>query len=197
MAIPISLIWNLKINIWEKLGVGMAFSAGLATITVALLRGFMLKKSSNAQQVADVTWLCFWASVECCMAIVVNCLPSFAFILRNKVREHRSGGGTHSNGYGQMDSGAGTGMKSGMGRDRSKIEMDDIEGYSTENDDTARGYRLRPDPGKTLTSVSVGNARSRRTPGSGGNMSHSSQESIIGLEQRTKEVYVTRTVDIS
>ena len=84
-----------------------------------------------------------------------------------------------------------------MGRDRSKIEMDDIEGYSTENDDTARGYRLRPDPGKTLTSVSVGNARPRRTPACGGNMSHNSQESIIGLEQRTKEVYVTRTVDIS
>lgn len=200
MAIPISLIWNLQINFWEKMGVGLAFSAGLATVIAAFLRAFMLVQSGaelkNVTQLVDLTWLCFWAAVECCIAVVVNCLPSFAILVRSKVREHRSGGHSAS-GYGHMDSKVRTGMKSAMRTDRSKIEMDDMERYSAENDDAARGYRTRPDPGKYLASVSVGNVGPRRAPGSGGHMSNSSQESIMGPEQRTKEVYVTTTVDIS
>ena len=184
----------------EKLGVGLAFSAGIATIIVAFLRAFLLDKSGkdlkNAKQLVDITWLCFWASIECCIAIVVNCLPSFAILVRSKVREHRSGG-THSNGYGPMDSKVGpSGLKSKIRTDRSKIEMGDMERYSAEDNDAAQGYRTRPDPGKYMASVSVGQVEPRRTPGSG-HMSNSSQESIMGPEQRTKEVYVTRTVDIS
>lgn len=199
MAIPISLIWNLQISRLEKLGVGLAFSAGLATVIVAFLRAFMLQKSGkdlkSAAQLVDITWLCFWAAIECCIAVVVNCLPSFAILVRAKVNQHRSGG-THSNGYGQMGSVTGRTMKSrGI---KSNIQMDDMERYSEEDEEAKRGYKTRPEAEKYMTSVSVSVGNVRRPQNSGGNhVSNSSQESIMGPEHKTKEVYVTRTVDIS
>ena len=198
MAIPISLVWNLKINIYEKLGVGLAFSAGLATIIVACLRAFMLTDPStngrSATQVVDITWLCFWASIECCIAVCVNCLPSFAILIRSKVIQNRSGQGTHTSGYGQMDSKTvGTARRSRAVK--SDIHMDDIERFSEEDQEAAGGFRTRPDPGNYMASVTVGSVR--RPPASTNHMSSSSQESIMGQEQRTKEVYVTRTVHIS
>lgn len=198
MAIPISLIWNLQINLLEKLGIVLAFSAGLATIIIAFLRAFMLQKSGkdlkDVKQLVDVTWLCFWASIECCIAVVVNCLPSFAILIRTKVNQHRSGGA--SNGYGQMGSATGKTLKSR--ETKSNIQMEDMERYSEEDEEARQGYKTRPDAGKYMTSVSISAGDVRRPQNSGGNhMSNSSQESIMGPEHKTKEVYVTRTVDIS
>ena len=198
MAIPISLIWNLQINLMEKIGIGLAFSAGLATVIIAFLRAFMLQKSGkdlkNVKQLVDITWLCFWASIECCIAVLVNCLPSFAILVRTKVNQHRSGGA--SNGYGQMGSVTGKTLKSrGV---KSNIQMEDMERYSEEDVEARQGYKTRPDAGKYMTSVSISAGNIRRPQNSGGNhMSNSSQESIMGPEHKTKEVYVTRTVDIS
>ena len=198
MAIPISLIWNLQINLMEKLGIGLAFCAGFATIVVAFLRAFMLEKSGkdlqNVKQLVDVTWLCFWASIECCIAVVVNCLPSFAVLVRTKVNQQRSGGA--SNGYGQMGSVSGKASKNKA--EKSNIQMDDMERYSEEDEEIRQGYKMRPDDRKYLASVSISAGHVRRPQNSGGNhISNSSQESIMGPEHKTKEVYVTRTVDIS
>ncbi len=194
MAIPISLIWNLQINFIEKLDIGITFSAGLATVIVAFLRAFLLDKSGKDQKVGtvvDITWLCFWAAIECCIAVCVNCMPSFAILVRTKVHEHRSGG-TYPQGYGQMGSKPDTGMKSKQGITvKSDIMMSHLDGrYSDEQDMEMGGFKTRTDGGKYHAKISAG-------PNNGPLHENSSQESIMGPEQRGKEVFVTRTVDIS
>lgn len=197
MAIPVSLIWRLQINIYEKLGIGIAFSAGLATVIVALLRGFMLAKSGKDAQdklLVDITWLCCLANVECCIAVCVNCIPSFAVFVRSKVQEHKSRSqGTYPNGYGVMDSKIDqtqpSNKKSAI---RSNIMMSNLDGRNSPDNAPYKSgpvYKHRPEGHEYSARVTAGRRQQTHD--------NSSQESIIGMEQKTKEVYVTRTVDIS
>lgn len=205
MAIPVSLIWSLQINIYEKLGIGIAFSAGLATVIAAFLRAFMLDKSGKDQDdnlLVDITWLCFWANVECCIALCVNCIPSFAVFVRSKVQERSRSKGTYPDGYGQMDSKGdhmtGTGTKKGAVR--SNIMMSNLDGRNSPDDDIYQPAPAYTKPGQNFKHrPDVNDYSARVTAGRRQRDAHdnSSQESIIGMEQRTKEVYVTRTVDIS
>jgi hypothetical protein len=63
MAIPISLLWNLRISLLEKLSVGVAFSVGIITMIFAIIRCVALDATAGGGQVST-TWLIFWATIE-------------------------------------------------------------------------------------------------------------------------------------
>ena len=133
-------------------------------------------------------------SVECCIAVCVNCIPSFAVFVRSKVQEHKSRSqGTYPNGYGVMDSKIDQTQPSNKKSTiRSNIMMSNLDGRNSPDDVPYKPgpvYKHRPEGHEYSARVTAGRRQQTHD--------NSSQESIIGMEQKTKEVYVTRTVDIS
>ncbi|TQS33303.1 hypothetical protein Golomagni_06358, partial [Golovinomyces magnicellulatus] len=89
MALPIRLLWNLQISRIEKTCIGLAMSVGVITMVCAIIRASSLGKFAQSGQI-PISWLALWASIECFIAIVVNCLPSFAVVLRRKILSIKS-----------------------------------------------------------------------------------------------------------
>lgn len=63
MAIPLRVLWNLRINLVEKLSVGVVFVVGIITMIFAIVRVVSLNSSMNGGQVST-TWLILWAGIE-------------------------------------------------------------------------------------------------------------------------------------
>ncbi|KIN03106.1 hypothetical protein OIDMADRAFT_195706, partial [Oidiodendron maius Zn] len=81
MAIPVRLLWNLQITRTEKISVALAMCVGVITMVCAIVRASSLGVFASAGQI-PISWLVLWACIEGFVAIVVNCLPAFAIILR-------------------------------------------------------------------------------------------------------------------
>lgn len=169
-------------NLLQKIGVGISFCAGFTTIAVALIRVFTVHAAKSSQ--INISWLAFWAFIEGCIAICVNCIPAFAFLVRNKIHGSRDRKTANSNsaGYGQMgsssrrkaDGGDGGVMMTPMGR----------------GEQGAPGDARRA--GRYVANVSVGSMRRVKD-----DLDGSSQESIVGTARDVEGVYVTRTIQIS
>ncbi|KAJ3485602.1 hypothetical protein NLG97_g6778 [Lecanicillium saksenae] len=84
MAVPLRVLWNLKISRIEKISIGLVFAVGLITMATAIIRSVSLNSSSSTGQVST-TWLMLWAGIEGAVAIIVGCLPSFAIFIRGRV----------------------------------------------------------------------------------------------------------------
>lgn len=103
MAVPLRVLWNLKISRIEKFSIGLIFMVGLITMATAIIRSVTLNSSSSTGQVST-TWLMLvchlrlyhrdgkfadnisqWAGIEGAVAIIVGCLPSFAVFIRGRV----------------------------------------------------------------------------------------------------------------
>ncbi|ELR02813.1 hypothetical protein VC83_08271 [Pseudogymnoascus destructans] len=182
MSIPISLIWNLQMNLLQKIGTGISFCAGFTTIIVAFIRAFTLHANKSSQ--INISWLAFWATIEGCIAICVNCIPAFAFLVRNKIHHSRDRKAANNNlaEYGQMGSGS-----------RPKADGDDGGVLMTP---MGRGEQGAPGDahraGRYVANVSVGGVRRMEDV-----VDNSSQESIIGAARDVDGVHVTRTIRIS
>ncbi|OBT71627.1 hypothetical protein VF21_08950 [Pseudogymnoascus sp. 05NY08] len=89
-----------------KISTGISFCAGFTTIIVAFIRVFTLHANRSSQ--INISWLAFWATIEGCIAICVNCISAFAFLVRNKIHDSRDRKAANSNsaGYAQMGSGS-------------------------------------------------------------------------------------------
>lgn len=169
-------------NLIQKIGTGISFCAGLTTIIVAFIRVFTLHANKSSQ--INISWLAFWATIEGCIAICVNCIPAFAFLVRNKIHDSRDrkAASSKSAGYGQMGS-------------SSRRKADGGDGGILM---TPMGRREQGAPGdahkagRYVANVSVGSVRRIKDHVDG-----SSQESIIGAARDVDGVHVTRTVQIS
>ncbi|OAA70646.1 hypothetical protein ISF_02620 [Cordyceps fumosorosea ARSEF 2679] len=84
MAVPLRVLWNLKISRVEKLSIGLIFAVGIITMATAIIRSVSLNSSSSTGQVST-TWLMLWAGIEGAVAIIVGCLPAFAIFIRGRV----------------------------------------------------------------------------------------------------------------
>ncbi|KAH8816926.1 CFEM domain-containing protein [Xylogone sp. PMI_703] len=84
MSIPIRLLWTLRISALEKLSVGFAFSVGVITMVIAIIRVISLDNTTEDGEV-NTSWLVLWAAIEVCVAIFVGCLPAFAIFVRSEV----------------------------------------------------------------------------------------------------------------
>jgi len=83
MAIPIRLLWNLRISMREKIGLAFIFTVGLITMVFAIVRTVSLEGTTSGGQVST-QWLILWGAVEGMVAIIVGCLPSFAILIRSQ-----------------------------------------------------------------------------------------------------------------
>ena len=63
MAIPLRVLWNLRISLVEKFSVGVVFVVGIITMVFAIVRVVSLNSSVNGGQVST-TWLILWAGIE-------------------------------------------------------------------------------------------------------------------------------------
>ncbi|KAJ2970132.1 hypothetical protein NQ176_g8332 [Zarea fungicola] len=84
MAVPLRVLWNLKISRVEKISIGLVFAVGLITMATAIIRSVTLNSTGGTGQVST-TWLMLWAGIEGAVAIIVGCLPSFAIFIRGRV----------------------------------------------------------------------------------------------------------------
>jgi len=88
MAIPIRLLWNLRISMREKVGLGIVFTVGFITMIFAIVRTVSLEGTTSGGQVST-QWLILWGAIEGMVAIIVGCLPSFAIFIRSQVEASR------------------------------------------------------------------------------------------------------------
>ncbi len=117
MAIPIRVLLTLRITTVEKFSIGFVFLVGIITMVAAIIRSVSLYGSINGGQVST-TWLMFWAAVECGIAIIVGCLPSFAIFIRAKIESSKASGTPYISGP-FAGVGSGTGQ---TGKGVSKIQ---------------------------------------------------------------------------
>ncbi|KAI9777321.1 MAG: hypothetical protein M1839_008929 [Geoglossum umbratile] len=82
MALPMRLLWNLRISLAEKISVACIFGVGVICMIFATIRVISISEKAATGQ-ASPTWLALWAVIEDSVAIIVGCLPSFAVVLRS------------------------------------------------------------------------------------------------------------------
>ncbi|KFY04279.1 hypothetical protein O988_00891 [Pseudogymnoascus sp. VKM F-3808] len=97
MAIPVRLLWNLQISRLEKMSVALVMCVGVITMVCAIVRASSLGIFASSGQI-PISWLVLWACIEGLVAIIVNCLPAFAIIVRSQIQTIRSTG-NNSNGH--------------------------------------------------------------------------------------------------
>lgn len=56
MAVPIRVLWTLRISLVEKISLGFIFIVGIITMVIAIVRSVSLESSSGGGQVST-TWL--------------------------------------------------------------------------------------------------------------------------------------------
>lgn len=56
MAVPIRVLWYLRISLLEKIGIGGIFAVGIITMVTAIIRSVSLDSSTSGGQVST-TWL--------------------------------------------------------------------------------------------------------------------------------------------
>ena len=74
MALPIGLVWNLKMSRTKKAGIVALFCVGLVAIATAIVRvvsiGVRAKDSTPSS-----TWLAFWGIIETGIAVIIGTAP--------------------------------------------------------------------------------------------------------------------------
>ena len=85
MALPLPLLWRLRMPVRQKLAVTAVFGLALITIAMEILR--LIETENN---LPEVTWL--FTSLETEVAVIVASLPAFSFLVSDTAgsRERRS-----------------------------------------------------------------------------------------------------------
>lgn len=79
MALPLPVLYNLRINSQQKMGLVVIFCLGLITIIFAIVR--VIETNATKTHV-DPIWLALWSMIECAVAVIVACLPSLKALIR-------------------------------------------------------------------------------------------------------------------
>lgn len=106
MILPIQLIWNLQMKLWEKVGIGATFAVGTLSIVASTVRVVSIGSKSGNDSTPSSTWLALWGMIEGAIGevdivqaryliltkgpvIVAACIPEFAIFLRRKGMSRR------------------------------------------------------------------------------------------------------------
>lgn len=127
MAVPVQILYNLRISTAQKLSVGVVFVVGTITMIFAVVRVVSLNSDTKNGEVST-SWLILWGAIEGAIAIIVGCLPSFAIFIRGHVAASRGPS------YPYATSNPSTGIKSSTYSSRAKararvesINLNDVE----------------------------------------------------------------------
>jgi hypothetical protein len=83
MALPIRLIWNLRMPQTQKIGIVCLFGIGVILIAVATLRVAQIGGKAQSSSQPSASWLALWAVIECSIAVIIGCCPAFVTLIRN------------------------------------------------------------------------------------------------------------------
>jgi len=83
MILPIRLIWNLQMPRTQKIGVIGIFAIGIILIAAATLRVAQVGGKAESSSTPSSSWLALWAVIECSIAVIIGCLPTFVALIRN------------------------------------------------------------------------------------------------------------------
>ncbi|KAL2119931.1 hypothetical protein VTJ04DRAFT_6892 [Mycothermus thermophilus] len=115
MALPISILPSLQLDMRRKIGLGVAFSLGFIIISVAVVRMTQILTFSGT---VDLIGLAIWGCVETSAAIIVGCLPPLKALLSREVKKYSTRAGKSkygNNTSGTMNGGSGSGGRGGYG----------------------------------------------------------------------------------
>ncbi|KAF3922925.1 hypothetical protein ABW20_dc0100927 [Dactylellina cionopaga] len=128
MALPLRLLYGLKINRKQKFGLILIFSLGLLCVIFAIIRGV----GSIVGEAIMPIWLGVWTQSESCVALIVACLPSLRTLLLSR---SITGGSSDSPGggyrYGSRKFGGGSyARNSRHGGNSAHVKLDDLSDSS-------------------------------------------------------------------
>jgi hypothetical protein len=74
ISIPVMLLWNVRMNVRRKLGMGWLLCLSFFCIICAIVRavGHDLVNGQN-----DVVWILFWSHMEACVALIACSMTAF------------------------------------------------------------------------------------------------------------------------
>lgn len=74
VSIPIVLLWRVRINFRQKIGLGilLCLSLVMAIIAIARMSGINLTSKN-----VDIVWLAFWQQQECSVAVIMISISAF------------------------------------------------------------------------------------------------------------------------
>jgi hypothetical protein len=95
MALPLRLLWGLRISIRQKIGLGAIFSFVVIIIVVSIVRvietiNSVIETHSSLEQ-SDPVWLSFWSILESSIAVWVSCFPTFRILFKTTKGSARDG----------------------------------------------------------------------------------------------------------
>jgi len=127
MAIPVQILYKLRISMAQKFSVAVVFLVGIITMIFAIVRVVSLDSSTANGQVST-TWLVLWGAIEGGVAILVGCLPSFAIFIRSRVEASRAQ--SYGNSGQKMPSTPNSQTRASRANSRARLEslmLDDVE----------------------------------------------------------------------
>lgn len=83
IAIPVNLIWRIRVDMTQKLALALSLCLSVVMIIVTIIRASgLLTKSGNS---VDVLWEVYWQYVEASVAIIMASLTAFRsfFVVRS------------------------------------------------------------------------------------------------------------------
>lgn len=74
VSIPIILLWRVRINLRQKIGLSILLCLSLVMVVIAIARMSGIKLNSEN---VDIVWLAFWQQQECSIAVIMISISAF------------------------------------------------------------------------------------------------------------------------
>lgn len=74
VSFPIALLWKVRINVRQKLGLALFLCLSLIMVIIAIVRVAGIKLSGGN---VDIVWLAFWMQQECSIAVIMVSSSAF------------------------------------------------------------------------------------------------------------------------
>ena len=73
VSLPVALLWKVRINIWQKVGLSLSLCLSLVMVFVTIVRMAGIKLEGGV----DIVWLAFWQQQECSIAVIMVSVSAF------------------------------------------------------------------------------------------------------------------------
>ena len=74
VSIPVALLWKVRINVRQKIGLGVFLCLSLVMAVVSIIRIAGIKLAGGT---VDIVWLVFWQQQECSIAVAMVSVSAF------------------------------------------------------------------------------------------------------------------------
>ncbi|EQL31216.1 hypothetical protein BDFG_06391 [Blastomyces dermatitidis ATCC 26199] len=125
MALPVKLLWSLRLPFIQKASLGALFSVGIICIVMATIRVVQIGTKAENNSTPSSSWLAFWGILEAGIAVIIGCLPALAIIYRKERATKRSYGREYSSMEGYKNKNSIPLSDASSGGNKPLVELDD------------------------------------------------------------------------